>query len=143
MLNTNYYGGSQFGTSQYPQGYTQPYTTPYYQATQPKYSAVTYASEEEIKGYILQPNTQAWAIDRERPFFYIKTADNLGRSTLTKYKFEEFTEAEQATLKTEYLTKGDIAGLANDLETLKTRFKTLEEKISKPKVGGANEPKLT
>lgn len=138
MLNNNY-----FGASQYPQGYAQPYTTPYYQATQPKYSAVTYASEDEIRGYILQPNTQAWAIDRERPFFYIKTADNLGRSTLTKYKFEEFVETAEATPKTEYLTKGDIAGLATDLEALKTRFKTLEEKISKPKVGGANEPKLT
>ena len=136
MLNTNY-----FGASQYPQGYTQPYTTPYYQATQ-KTSAVTYASEDEIRAYILQPNTQVWAIDRERPFFYIKTADNLGRSTLTKYKFEEFVETAEATPKTEYLTKGDIAGLATDLETLKTRFKTLEEKISKPKVGGTNEPKL-
>ncbi len=137
MLN-NYYGNSQ-----YPQGYTQPYTTPYL-ASQPKYSAVTYASEEEIKGYILQPNTQAWAIDREKPFFYIKTADNLGRSTLTKYKFEELIETPQATPKPDYLTKGDIAGLSKELETLKAQFKALEEKISKPKVvGGTNEPKLT
>lgn len=129
---------------QYPQGYTQPYSQPYYQTINSKYSAVTYASEDEIRGYILQPNTQVWAIDREKPFFYIKTADNLGRSTLTKYKFEEFVEAIEVTPKNEYLTKNDMAGFTNELEALKTRFKTLEEKISKPKiVGGNNEPKLT
>lgn len=132
MLNNNY-----FGASQYPQGYTQPFNTQtYYQPAQPKPSPVSYASEEEVKGYFLSPNMQVFALDKEQPVFYIKTADNLGRSTLTKYRFEEIVENVQPQENVEYLTKSDIEILTKELDMLKLRYKMLEEKVWKPKFEG-------
>lgn len=140
MLNTNYFGASQFGATQYPQGYAQPYGQPYYQAAPQKLSAISYASEEEVRGYFLSPNSQVFALDKEKPFFYIKTADNLGRSTLTKYKFEELAEnAPVEAPQPEYITKGDIEALTKELDMLKLRYKMLEEKVWKPTLGGKNE----
>lgn len=129
MLNNNNY----FGNNQYLQGYAQ---QPFYSVQ--RLNNVSYASEEEVRGYFLSPNSQVFALDKEKPIFYIKTADNLGRSTLIKYRFEEFVEEEKP--KPEYLTKVDIEGLTNDIEALKTQFKNFEEHL-KPKaiIGGGNE----
>lgn len=125
MLNNNYFAGNQ-------------YQQPYFQPTmQTKINNILYASEDEIKGYILQPNGQIWAIDREKPVFYIKTADNLGRSIVKKYGFTEIDDNEPKMPNPEYLTKQDLVGLNNDLEFLKKQYRTLEERLKQR--GGNNE----
>ena len=95
---------------------------------QQKIMGFNYASEDEIKGYFLSPNTQ---------FFYIKTADSLGRSTFTKYKFEQvIDDAEER--KPDYLTKQDLEGLASkeELQALREQYKQLEARFLRPKTGG-------
>lgn len=122
--------GNTYGVNTTPQFYTQPAT-----------KSIYYASEDEIRGYILQPNNQIMAIDREKPFFYIKSADNLGRSTMSKYKFEEVRESEEIPPKSDYLTKADLNGLVRreDLETL--ALKSDLEELKKIVLRGVkNEP---
>ena len=131
MFNNNYgYGGYN------PQAYLGAYQQPQMQVQQ-KIMGFNYASEDEIKGYFLSPNAQILALDKEQPFFYIKTADSLGRSTFTKYKFEQvLDDAEER--KPDYLTKQDLEGLASkeELQALREQYKQLEARFLRPKTGG-------
>ena len=93
-------------------------------------TGIQYASELEMQGYLLSPNMQIMALDREKPILYIKSADNLGRSTMTKYKFEQIVDtptiAEEP--KADYLTKADLQEFVSkaDLQEFKT---SIEEKL--------------
>lgn len=93
-------------------------------------AGIQYASELEIQGYLLSPNMQIMALDREKPILYIKSADNLGRSVLTKYKFEQIvdTPAVPEDKKADYLTKADLQEFVSkaDLQEFKT---SIEEKL--------------
>ena len=88
-----------------------------------KQIGLQYGTEDEIRAYILQPNTQIMALDREKPIFYIKSADNLGRSVLTKYKYEEIVDKPiEPNVNADYLTKDDVKEFVSkaDLLELKT-----------------------
>lgn len=108
-----------------------------YQQVQQKSTGLNYATEDEIKGYFLSPNAQIFALDKEKPFFYIKTADNLGRSTFTKYRYEQVQD-DQVEQKPDYLTKQDLEGLASkeELQALREQYKQLEARFLRPKTGG-------
>lgn len=94
-------------------------------------TGIQYASELEIQGYLLSPNMQIMALDREKPILYIKSADNLGRSVLTKYKFEQIADTPVQPVeqpKVDYLTKADLQEFVSkaDLQEFKT---AIEEKL--------------
>lgn len=132
MFNNSYgYGGYN------PQTYLGAYQQPQMQVQQ-KSIGLNYATEEEIKGYFLSPNAQIFALDKEKPFFYIKTADNLGRSTFTKYKYEQVQDNE-VEQKPDYLTKQDLEGLASkeELQALREQYNQLEARFLRPKTGGS------
>lgn len=123
MFNQNYgyntYQQPMYGMYQQPQ-------------VQQKIMGFNYASEDEIKGHFLSPNTQILALDKEQPFLYIKTADNLGRSTFTKYKYEEIKDVDIIVQKTEYLTKEDVKDLASkgELKALQDKLEAVLAKIN-------------
>lgn len=134
-MYNNILGGNQFVPNNYGinnLGLRQQYSYP-----QEKLSGLSYASEDEVRAYILQPNTQIFAIDREKPLFYIKTADNLGRSTLTKYKFEQIFDNGNVDTPTkeDYVKKDELKDIVrrNELDdlarSLKEQYKLLEQKI--------------
>lgn len=54
-----------------------------------------YATEEEIRAYVLFPNTQISALDRNKPLLYIKTADDIGGSTFSTYKLEKLVSTDK------------------------------------------------
>lgn len=143
-MYNNTFGVNQFTPNNY--GMQNFIPRQQYSYTQEKLSVLSYASEEEVRGYILQPNTQVFAIDREKPFFYIKTADNLGRSTVNKYKFEQVFDdvVMDKQVKEDYLTKADLKNIVtrdefdNLSKTLREQYQSLEEKI-KPKEVDKNE----
>lgn len=95
-----------------------------------KILGVNYASEEEMRGYMLNPNSQILALDKEQPFFYIKTADNLGRSTFTKCKYEEVKE--DGAISVAYLTKEDIKDMAtrDELQDLQKKLEAILQRIN-------------
>lgn len=47
---------------------------------------------EGAKSHIVQPNTTIWLMDNNEPVFYVKSADNLGTTTLKSYKFTEISD---------------------------------------------------
>ena len=145
-MYNNGFGGNQFA----PNNYGMQNFTPRQQFSYPqeKMSGLSYASEDEVRGYFLNPNTQIFAIDKEKPVFYIKTADNLGRSTVTKYRFEQiFDDTLPQQPKENYLTKDDLKDIVrrNEFEelakTLQEQYQSLEQKL-KPK-GVQNEQQST
>ena len=110
-FNNNYYN---------PNNYTQPQ----YNTTPTNYSlnnsaryGITYATEEEVKAYILPPNAQMLALDREKSVFYVKSSDNLGRSMTEIFKYEKVTnEPEKAKMPENYVTKEDLSNLITRAE---------------------------
>lgn len=99
---------------------TYPQTNTSYPQTQPNASfglkpmGIPYASKEEIEGYILPPNSQMFAIDRDKPLFYIKSADSLARSTVEVFEFKKYEPLKEVpTVVVENsVTKDDLKDLA-------------------------------
>ena len=81
----------QYGYQQYPQ----------YQGTQSRQSAqqsqqfdlpildIKFVTSEEAKSYIVFPNTNVLLIDRQNKIAYLKSADNLGQSSMRGFRYEE------------------------------------------------------
>lgn len=81
----------QYGYQQYPQ----------YQGTQSRQSAqqsqqfdlpildIKFVTSEEAKSYIVFPNTNVLLIDRQNKIAYLKSADNLGQSSMREFKYDE------------------------------------------------------
>lgn len=93
-------------------------------------TGIQYASELEIQGYLLSPGMQIMSLDREKPILYIKSADNLGRSVLSKFKLEQIVDnpAVAENEKADYLTKADLQEFVSkaDLQEFKA---SIEEKL--------------
>lgn len=104
---------SPFGMGmQYPQTNipVSNYPQPSYQPINNNLGAKTlpYATKEEVQAQILPPNSQMIAIDSEKPYFYIKSVDSLGRPTLDVFKFEKVDESKDKLPEVNYLTKDDV-----------------------------------
>ena len=137
-LNNPYASMYGQGAGYVPQQQFQPFqqAQPPMQGQTPR-SNVQYAAEDEIKAYVLMPNTQMLALDKEKPIFYIKTADGAGRSTLVVYEYKKVGDAPVARADTveyatksdlaEYATKQDIAELRSIIESGKVKEEPTDE----------------
>lgn len=66
------------------------------------YQNIIFVNEEEAKSYMLPPNSKMLLMDSDRPIFYIKTTDSLGRtSSFESYAFESIPQPQP-------LTKSDL-----------------------------------
>ena len=128
MMAYNPYINNPFG-SMYGQGYgyapQQPFQAPQQQQalaqTQQTRTNIQFFTEEEIKAYVLMPNTQIWAMDKEKPCFYVKTADAVGRSTLNVFKYESVNENNLHENTADYATKSDLAEYATKQDIAELR----------------------
>lgn len=137
---TNTYNG-YMGANNY---YSNPYQTNWMQQQQMQpqnqYDAplqgVIFLTSDEAKAYIVPPNKRMLIMDRDKSVFYIKSADALGQSSTSAYRFEPLeqdkpiVEVEDSSIKDDYVTKSDIKGFvtSEDLENLKDDFnKSLED----------------
>lgn len=99
-------------------------------------NGIQYASEEEMKALILPPNTQVMAMGREGNVFYVKTADELGRSTMSVFDYKKHEEnVSRETIQ--YLTKDDLKDFATkeELNSVLSQCKDIEKLL---KVGRKN-----
>lgn len=74
-----------------PQPYQNQYQNQYSQQqnqSTPTLQGVQFATFDEVKSYIVPPNTRLMFMDTNEARFYIKTADHMGISTLEAFKFE-------------------------------------------------------
>ena len=95
-----------------------------------------FLTADEIKAYIVMPNTTEMLIDKANKVAYIKSADQMGQSTTRKYKFEELIgEDENIEIKPpiDYLSKEE----ANEtLTKLNERLDKLEKRIKVNEIMG-------
>ena len=127
-MSYNRYMSNPFG-SMYGQGYgyapQQPFQAPQQQQApaQPQQTMtnIQFFTEEEIKAYVLMPNTQIWAMDKEKPVFYVKTADNVGRSALNVFKYESVNENASQANTADYAMKSDLAEYATKQDIAELR----------------------
>ena len=144
-FNNNYYNPNNYPQTNYntmPTNYTNLNNTARY--------GITYATEEEVKAYILPPNAQMLALDREKSVFYVKSSDNLGRSMTEIFKYEKVTnEPEKVKMPENYVTKDDLSNLITraEFESFMAQCKDIEKllkvnKSASPR-GGQEVPRET
>lgn len=79
------------------------------------------------KEHIVQPNQTAWLMDNNDSVFFVKSADNLGVTSLKCYKFFEIDP--QTTQK----TQGNDYVSMKDFNALQSRISQLEAYITNSK----------
>lgn len=107
-----YYNGMYGGQGLYTNNQIQPQLNNLYQNYNTQAPAgnfggktIIYATEDEIKAYILQPNSQIYAFDKEKPILRVKSADGIGRTTLDTYNLVKVDENINKSVSNDYLTK--------------------------------------
>lgn len=123
----------------YPQYYPQypQYQQPSYQPMpiEQKFQDIKFLNAEQIKAYIVLPNTKEMLIDKENSMAYIVSADNMGNSTIKKYSFMDLNEPDQQLKMdmSEYVRTSDLDKFVQktDLQTLLPidSIKSLENKL--------------
>jgi len=114
MYNTNY-GMYNYARQPY---YTQPN---YQQAQQPVYQQpqpvdlpindVRFLTADQIKGFIVYPNTKVLLIDKQNGLAYLESADNMGnfyKQVFTFKNFEEKPELVKENTPNNLVTKEDL-----------------------------------
>ena len=113
---------------------------------------IRFVNADEMKGYIVFPNTTEMLIDRDNKIVQLKSADQIGYSTVKTFKFEEISEptkkmstnsenSNQIDLK-EYVKKEDLTdfikvdALTQFSRDLDEKFAKLEKKIDLNKIIG-------
>lgn len=104
-------------------------------------TGIQYATKTEMEALILPPNTQVMAMGKDGNVFYVKTADELGRSTMSIFDYVKQDENVSRETK-EYLTKEDLKDFATkkELESVLMQCKDIEKLL---KVGGGSGKKET
>ena len=91
--NTFMNGAYPYQQSNQNYGYQQPnylqQYRPFQKPIQSPFQNTLFLNEKEIDGRVVDIGTSDLLIDREKGIACIKTADQLGQSTKTMYKFEE------------------------------------------------------
>lgn len=84
-------------------------------------SGIQYATKTEMEALILPPSTQVMAMGKEGDVFYVKTADELGRSTMSVFSYKKQDENVSHETKEEYITRKEFDEFrkqCKDIETL-------------------------
>lgn len=134
MYNNPYNRSYQQYYPQYPQ-YQQPAYQPMQAPMEQKFQDIKFLNAEQIKAYIVLPNTKEMLIDKENSMAYIVSADNMGNSTIKKYSFVDLNEEEKQTKldMSDYVKTSDLDKFVQkaDLQTLLPidSIKSLENKL--------------
>ena len=137
MYNNPYNRSYQQYYPQYPQ-YPQPTYQPVQQPIEQKIQDIKFLNAEQIKAYIVLPNTKEVLVDNENGLAYLVSADSMGVSTARKFSFKSLdepkTEEKQEKLDmSQYVKTSDLDKFVEkaDLQTLLPidSIKSLENKL--------------
>ena len=77
---------------------------------------------QEARDVSVAPGGFAWIMERERPFFYFKRANDMGQTMMDAFRFESVSMDEASgnagKNSAQYATKEDIAELRQHIEQL-------------------------
>ena len=135
--NPNMYGGFMprqvaFPQNGYPQGYGGAYQSPYMAAQggqqvatqapqEPPITDIRFLTSDEMKAFIVFPNTKVLLIDKEHGVACLKSADAMGQSTISMYSFnniKDFTKEEEKQTATAPSYENEIKELMERVERL-------------------------
>ena len=137
MFNNNPYMNNRSYPQYYPQ-YPQPTYQPVQQPIEQKIQDIKFLNAEQIKAYIVLPNTKEVLVDNENGLAYLVSADSMGVSTARKFSFKSLdepkTEEKQEKLDmSQYVKTSDLDKFVEkaDLQTLLPidSIKSLENKL--------------
>ena len=136
MYNNSYIGNQNQFQGQYYPNYTPSYNYQQMPVQQESpFTDVRYGTIDEAKAYIVTPMKSVMFINRDKGEFYVKTADNMGKSTVEEYKytklennptesksfdFEAYLKREEA--KNVFATREDITNINLKLEEIKKQL---------------------
>ena len=124
MYSYNGLNSGSYGQNMYPQtNYQQTSYVPNNANYGLKNYGLQFATRAEMDGLILPPGAQVMALRKEGDLFYIKSADNLGRSTLKEYTYKETEQQAIEQPKQEYVTKDAFDQLKKEFETFIENYK--------------------
>lgn len=123
------------------QNYEQQYMQqqyPQYQQPQQNSGVVWVQGIEGAKSYLLPPNSNAFLMDSEGSYFYLKSTDSAGLPSTKIYKFHEVTEGDmntakqQSNLQTEnFVTKDELnSNLMEMNKLLQSKFSEYDSFLS-------------
>lgn len=143
MYNNNPYMSNRSYQQYYPQyaQYQQPTYQPVMQqpVPEPQIQGIKFLNAEQIKAYIVMPNTKEILVDNENGLAYVVSADNMGVSTAKKFSFKDLSEPKVEEKQPEidmsqYVKISDLDKFAQktDLDGLlrQDSIKTLEGKLA-------------
>ena len=116
----------------YQQNY-QPTATPTPYPIRP--NNLQYGTEEEIKAFILNPNSQVMAIDPDpnKHFMYVKSTNSLGQPCFDVFKYEKIDVTQVDKLPAvEAISKDDLKNFASkeDIAPILERIIKVENRLS-------------
>lgn len=136
-MYNNYLGNNQYAQQYYP-NYMPNYNYQQTPIQQDSPMELKFGTLDEAKAYIVPPTKSVMFIDKDKSEFYVKTADNMGKSVLEEYKYSKtinnptetnsfnldgFLKREEASL---FATKEDIANINARLEEISKNFNVQE-----------------
>ena len=136
----NGYGRNSYGGTSFGQSGNQMYSPQSYQPANSSFglkSGIQYATKTEMEALILPPSTQVWAMGKEGDVFYVKTADELGRSTVNTYEYKK-SQGQPTNEDKGYLTKQEAENFAtkDELKKVLEQYTSIEKLLR-----GANDGK--
>lgn len=102
--------------------FQQPIQTQTQQAPTQNVNWIPVNGIEGAKNHIVGRNETAWLMDNNDSKFYVKTADNLGVTTLKAYKFAEITVEEGKNVSkdeidmTKYVTRTELEEILKSIK---------------------------
>lgn len=115
-------------------GYQYPYQQQQYGYQQPQFQVqktndnpiqdIRFVTSEEAKAHIVYPNTHALLIDKAKGIAYLKSADNMGQSTMKAFRYEELLENKTETA--DFVKKEEFEGVVQQLNFLQQKLSELE-----------------
>lgn len=129
----NGYGRNSYGGTSFGQSTNQMYSPQGYQPSNSVFglkSGIQYATKAEMEALMLPPSTQVWAMGKEGDVFYVKTSDELGRSTMSVFDYKKHSEnVSRETI--EYITKEDLKEFATkqELQNVVAQYNSIEKML--------------
>ena len=129
----NGYGRNSYGGTSFGQSTNQMYSPQGYQPASSVFglkSGIQYATKAEMEALMLPPSTQVWAMGKEGDVFYVKTSDELGRSTMSVFDYKKHSE--NVSCETiEYITKEDLKEFATkqELQNVVAQYNSIEKML--------------
>ena len=95
---------------------------------------VKFLTADEVKAYIVMPNSKEMLIDTTNSIAYIKSADSMGQSSTKMYRFEEVSEDDiKSAIEAKFQPQVDLSGYVprEDFDALSKAFAEKLDKLEK------------